>query len=115
MKVSTGDFEIHLSAFLKEIASAMPSGIHKFGVGVLSVANARKIEEFLVSLSGDDGMIDLDRAKELIDGGFAATNGSLELNIPGLPIIGLGSVNFKITKQDTDRFFAGFSSTQNKE
>ena len=110
MKVSVADFEIHLTAFLKEIAAAMPSGVHKFAIGVLMAANMKKIEDFLVSAADKEGNIDLDTARTLIESGFAASGGSLVIEIPAIPLLGLQSVNMTFKKQDSDKFFDGFSS-----
>lgn len=110
MKVSVADFEIHLTAFLKDIAAAMPSGVHKFAVGVLMAANMKKIEDFLVSAADKEGNIDLDTARTLIESGFATSGGSLVIAIPAIPLLGLQSVNMTFTKQDSDKFFDGFTT-----
>lgn len=110
MKVSVADFEIHLTAFLKDVASVMPSGVHKFAVGVLMAANMKKIEDFLVSAADKDGNIDLDTARILIESGFATSGGSLAIEIPAIPLLGLQSVNMTFTKQDSDKFFDGFTT-----
>jgi hypothetical protein len=109
MKVSVADFEIHLASFFKDVASAMPSSVHKFAIGAFATANAKRIENALVDVSDAEGMIDLDKAKALVDGGFSASGDVLALTIPGVPILGLPSVNFKLSKADADKFFAGFS------
>lgn len=110
MKVSVADFEIHLMAFIKDIADVMPSPIHKFAIGILSAANIGRIENMLAASADAEGMIDLDKTKKLIDAGFAVSGDTLTLNIPGLPLLGLQSVEFKVKKADTDKFFAGFTS-----
>jgi hypothetical protein len=110
MKVSVADFEIHLMAFIKDIANVMPSPIHKFAIGTLAAANIGRIEGVLASSADAEGMIDIDKTKKLVDAGFASAGDTLTLNIPGLPILGLQSVEFKIKKADADKFFAGFSS-----
>jgi hypothetical protein len=110
MKVSVADFEIHLTAFLKDIAAAMPSGVHKFAIGVLMAANMKKIEEFLVSTADKEGNIDLDTARTLIESGFSTSGGSLVIAIPAIPLLGLQSVNLTFTKQDSDKFFDGFTT-----
>ena len=110
MKVSVADFEIHLMAFVKDIANVMPSPVHKFAIGTLAAANIGRVEGILATSADAEGMIDLDNAKKLVDAGFAASGDTLTLNIPGLPLLGLQSVELKIKKSDTDKFFAGFSS-----
>jgi hypothetical protein len=110
MKVSVADFEIHLMAFIKDIANVMPSPIHKFAIGTLAAANVGRIEGILATSADAEGMIDLDKTKKLIDAGFAASGDTLTINIPALPLLGLQSVEFKIKKADIDKFFAGFSS-----
>lgn len=109
MKVSVADFEIHLTAFLKDIAAAMPSGVHKFAIGVLMATNMKKIEDFLVSVADKEGNINLDTARTSIESGFAISGGSLVIEIPAIPLLGLQSVNITFTKQDSDKFFNGFS------
>lgn len=110
MKVSVADFEIHLMAFVKDIANVMPSPVHKFAIGTLAAANVGRIEGLLTASADAEGMIDIDKAKKLVDAGFAASGDTLTLNIPGLPLLGLQSVELKVKKDDADRFFAGFSS-----
>jgi hypothetical protein len=110
MKVSVADFEIHLTAFLKDVAAAMPSGVHKFAVGVLMAANMKKIEDFLVSAADKEGNINLDTARTLIKSGFATSGGSLTIEIPAIPLLGLQSVNMTFTEQDSDKFFDGFTA-----
>lgn len=112
MKVSVADFEIHLMAFIKDIANAMPSPIHKFAIGTIAAANIGRIEDVLITSADSEGMIDLDKIKKLVDAGFAASGDTLTLNIPGLPLLGLQSVEFKIKKDDTDKFFTGFFAPQ---
>lgn len=112
MKVSVADFEIHLMAFIKDIADAMPSSIHKFAIGALAAANIGRIEGVLTTSADAEGMIDLDKIKKLVDSGFAASGDTLTINIPGLPLLGLQSVEFKIKKADADKFFTGFSLHQ---
>lgn len=113
MKVSVADFEIHLASFFKDVASTMPSQVHQFAVGALATANAKLIENALVGASDAEGMIDLNRAKAVVDGGFSASGDVLELTIPGVPLLGLPNVNFRLSKKDTDKFFAGFSPAPN--
>lgn len=109
MKVSVADFEIHLASFFKDVASTMPDSVHKFAIGSLATANVKRIENALVGASDAGGMIDLAKAKAAVDGGFSASGDVLEMTIPGVPLLGLPDVNFRLSKKDTDKFFAGFS------
>lgn len=109
MKVSVADFEIHLAAFVKKIASAMPSPLYKFAVGTFAAANAGRIESLLTGVSDAEGMIDLDKAKSLVEAGFEASGDELVLNLPGIPLLGMQSVNFKLTKADIEQFFNDFT------
>ena len=111
MKVSVSDFEIHLASFLKDIASVMPSPIHKFAVGAFAAAKIKDVEAFLMSLADEEGFIDLDKAHSVITAGFASSGDTLVIPIPGVPLFGLQGVNFKFTKADADKFFAGFTTT----
>ena len=114
MKVSIADFEIHLMAFIKDIANVMPSQIHKFAIGSIVAANLKRIED-MIKLSADkDGMIDVDNAKKIIDAGFAASGDTITINLPSIPLLGLRGVDFNITKTDSDKFFAGFYSINNQ-
>lgn len=109
MKVTLADFEIHLGAFMKKVASAMPSPLYKFAVGAFTAANAGRIESLLAGVTDAEGMIDLDEARRLTDAGFAASGDDLVINLPGVPLLGMQSVAFKLTKADVNEFFAGFT------
>lgn len=108
MKVSLSDFEIQLGYFVKEIINAMPSPIHKFAVGAYFAAKTKAIEDFLLTMADKDNNIDIDEARKIIDAGFSASGDNISLPIQGIPMIGLDSVNLKISKEDINKFFEGF-------
>lgn len=110
MKVPVNDFEIHLMSFLKQVADTMPSSLHKWIGGAMVAGSAMKVESFLKDQADADGMIDLDALRRLVDAGFSSSGGEVILPMGGsLQAFGLRPVNIKITKDDADRFFAGFS------
>lgn len=110
MKVSVADFELHLMPFLKRIADTMPTSLHKWLGGAMIATSAGKIESFIQSRADQEGMVDLDDMRRLVDSGFAASGG--EVTIPfgsdSLTAFGVKPVNVKLTKADADRFFSEF-------
>ena len=110
MKVSVNDFELHLMPFMKKIADSMPTSLHKWLGGAMIATSAVQIENFIKSQADADGMVDLDNMRKLVDSGFTSSGG--EVVIPfgndALSRFGVRPVNVKITKSDTDQFFAGF-------
>lgn len=110
MKVSVTDLEAHLMSFLKKVADTMPSSLHKWIGGAMVAGSAMKVESFLKDHADADGMIDLDAIKRLVDAGFESSGGSVVVPMGGsLQMFGFGPVNIKITKEDADSFFSGFS------
>lgn len=111
MKVSISDLEVHLMSFLKKVADTMPSSLHKWIGGAMVAGSAMKVESFLKEYADADGMIDIDSVKRLVDAGFDSSGGEVVLPMGGaLQSFGFRPVNIKITREDTDRFFAGFST-----
>lgn len=111
MKVSVSDFELHLIPFMKRIADAMPSSLHKWLGGVIIATSAGKLEKIIGSQADKDGIVDLDALKKLVYSGFNASGGEVVIPFGSdtMNSFGIKTVNVKITKSDADEFFAGFS------
>lgn len=110
MRVSVADFELRLVPFMKKVADHMPSSLHKFLGGAMIATSTLKVEDFLKGQADADGLIDTEQIKRFIDSGFSASGGEVVIPFgsPALATFGVRPVNVKITKDDTDEFFAGF-------
>ena len=111
MKVSFDDFKEKLTSFLEKFAKAPNEEINRFAAAVVLVRKAKEIESCLASVVDQDGKVDLDDVKKMIDAGFAASGGRLPILIKHRVLQFFGAEPEKVTilKTDSDRFFAEFS------
>lgn len=110
MKVSTTDFESHLVLFLKKIVETFQDTPSKWLGGAAIAMNAGKIDHFVKSQADVDGLIDLDKMRGLVKGGFNASGGEVAIpfNAEGLSLFGIHPMTIKLTQADAEEFFRGF-------
>lgn len=108
MKVSLGDFKAALALFETEFIGTMKTTMQKFLVGAALAASGKKVDEMLAPfVSKDDGMIDSDAIRAIVNAGLKQSGGEVEipLSFGVLSSIGANPIVTRITKMDVDKFF----------
>lgn len=107
MKVTLNEFKTAFALFQSEFISGMKTGLNKFIVGAVLAANERTIDAFLSRFSDEDGMVDVDAVKSIVDAGMKGCGGEFELpiNFGVLSSIGATPVNVKFGLDDVEKFF----------
>lgn len=107
MKVSVADFGNALALFEAELIGTFKTSIHKFVAGAAIAAGSKKIEAMLAPFVGEDGTVDADALRSVIDAGMKQCGGEFEVpfSFGILGGLGLNPVVTRITKMDIDKFF----------
>ena len=96
---------------LSDITMTMPTPTYKFLLGSISAVatmnNGQKIHEMLGLVADNEGYIDLDMLKTLIDGGFDASGGKISMDLfknqTGLLSMFVKPLTLTITKDDIQK------------
>lgn len=110
MKVSIDEFNTKLSAFLKEVSQTPRDQANRFLAAAALDLKAQEIRRGVGMLADADGMVDTDAVKHMIDAGFEASGGLIQVPI-GHPVLAFLKAQpeiVDITKADSDKFFAAF-------
>ena len=112
MKIPMKDLEGHVVEFLRKVAETMPTSLHKWIAGAMIASSATRIQEVLGTFSDQDGMVDVDGLRKIVDEGFSASGGELVVPVGGnsVPVFNLEPVRVKITKADADGLFASIGA-----
>lgn len=107
MRVTFNEFKSAIALFEAELIDTMNSSIQKFIVGAALAANGNKIDEMLAPFVEQNGEIDVDKVRYIIDAGMRQSGGKIEIpiNFGMLSSIGVNPITTTITKFDVDKFF----------
>lgn len=113
-KVKREIIEAAVVKLMANITATMPTMTYKFMFGgataLASLNNGAKIHEMLGLVADQDGFIDFDAMKAILDGGFAATEGKVTIDLfnkpTGLMSLLVKPLTLTITKQDIDGLLA---------
>lgn len=96
---------------LSDITMTMPSTTYKFLLGSISALatmnNGQKIHEMLGLVADNEGYIDLDMLKAIVNGGFDASGGKISMDLfknqTGLLSMFVKPLTLTITKDDIQK------------
>ena len=103
MKVSVADFKKGLALFEAEFISNVKPGFMQFMAGAAIAASGKKIDAFLAPYTDDDGKVDVDAIKDIVEAGLK--HGGDNMEVP-LDFGVFGKTGVKITRADFNNFFS---------
>jgi hypothetical protein len=107
-KVKKEIVEAAILKLMADITMTMPTPTYKFLLGSISAIatmnNGQKIHEMLGLVADNDGYIDLDMLKTIVNGGFDASGGKISMDLfknqTGLLSMFVKPLTLTITKDD---------------
>lgn len=111
-KVKKEIIEAAVIKLMTDITSTMPNNTYKFILGsatAFATMNSKhQLETMLNSIVDKDGLIDVDMLKNVINSGFTASNGQVQIELfrgNGLLSMLLKPITVTINKSDIDKLF----------
>lgn len=102
MKVSMVDFKKGLVLFTAEFINSLSLPCYKMLAGMKIRDERTKIDAKIAARADENGMIDVDEIREIVNEGLKYCGGEFEVPLDfGL----LGHDKIKITRDDLDKFF----------
>lgn len=112
-KVKKEIVEAAILKLIADITMTMPTPTYKFLLGGISafatLNNGQKIKEMLGVIVDQDGYVDLDFMKTVVNGGFEASGGKLTFDLFNSPnnllSMFVKPITLTITKEDIEKLF----------
>lgn len=107
MKVKMIDMEEGALRFFREVIATMPTTGHKFLGGLMAGTQVNAVENALRGFADEDGNIDTDAMRKVIQAGFSASGDKVSFTIsdPRLSWL-VKPVTVTITPQDLEKTIA---------
>lgn len=117
-KVKKEVIEAAALKLLSDITMTMPTPTYKFLLGSISAVatmnNGQKIHEILGIVADNEGYVDLDILKTIINGGFDASGGKISMDLfknqGGLLSMFVKPITLTITKDDIQKLLMEIES-----
>ena len=108
MKFTQSEFKTALAIFEAKVLGTMNTSINQFAAGVAMRRMEPGIDAMLAPFAGEDGMIDSDNLRNLVDAGLKASGDKVVVEPkipPELRLLGVSINQTTITRADFDEFF----------